>query len=45
MIEAVENLRLIAGLMFWLLADIFLMLIWVAVIIFIVAVIVKWMMK
>lgn len=42
MAEAVANLRLIAGLLFWLLADMGLILIWVAVLLLIGAAIIKW---
>lgn len=42
MIETVATLRLVAGLLFWLLADFILVLVWAAVIFGVVLSIVKW---
>ena len=41
MIEVVENLRLLAGIMFWLFADLFLGMLWIAVIFLLLAVVIK----
>ena len=41
MIEIVENLRLLAGVMFWLFADLFLGMCWIAVILGVLAMIIK----
>ena len=41
MIEVVENLRLLAGVMFWLFADLFLGMCWIAVILGVLLMIVK----
>ena len=43
--EAVEALRLAAGVMFWLLADVFLVLVWAGVLVIIIGGIVKWIIK
>ena len=41
MIEVVENLRLLAGVMFWLFADLFLGMCWIAVILGVLAMIIR----
>ena len=41
MVEVVENLRLLAGIMFWLFADLFLGMCWIAVILGVLAMIIS----
>ena len=41
MVEVVENLRLLAGVMFWLFADLFLGMCWIAVILGVLAMIIR----